>query len=150
MIFRDPKEITVKDGDGKEKTFSLSKMTAWDGLEIMSRFPGSILATAVPKISDWEIVQKLQLKIMKYVSVDVNGTLLSLSTQELIDNHCTDWEVLGRLLVAEVEYNNSFFRNGTASSFFGAIARQYLAKISEILIQSLEQSYPQGKPPSTN
>lgn len=150
MQLRDPKEITVTDGDGKEKKFFLSKMTAWDGLEIMSRFPGSILATAVPKISDWEIVQKLQLKVMKYVAVDINGTLLALTTQALIDNHCADWEVLGRLLVCEVEYNNSFFRNGTASNFLGDIARRYLVKLSEILTQSLEPLSQQEKPPSMN
>src|ERR1700691_750688 len=108
MEFREPKEITITDGEGKERTFIISKMTAWDGLEIMARFPTSIIAGSIPKLGDWEVVKHLQLQIMKYVAVPLNGKLLPLTTQALIDNHTGDWECFAKLIKAEVLYNNSF------------------------------------------
>src|SRR6202021_1134453 len=107
-MLRDPKEITVRDGKGKERTFILHQMSAWDGLEIMTRMPPNLAMLAVPKIGDWPTVQDLVLKIMKYVAVDINGKPLPLSTQALIENHTGDWECLKNLLIAEVQYNNSF------------------------------------------
>jgi len=150
MDLRDPQEITVKDGDGKEKNFILSKMPAWDGFEIMARLPSAIINGSLPKISDFDIVRELQTKIMKYVAIDLKGQITPLSTQALIDNHCGDWECFVRLLIAEVQYNNSFFRNGTALNFLKGIAHQYLAKISEMLTQYSALSSQQEKPHSTN
>lgn len=150
MDLRDPKEITVADGEGRDRKFILSKMPAWDGMEIMSRLPASIIAGALPKISDFDIIRELQIKIMKYIAVEINGKPLPLSTQALIDNHCGDWECFARLLAAEVQYNNSFFREGTALNFLKDIARQYLAKISEMLTQYSALSSQQTKQSSGN
>lgn len=151
MSLIDPKEITITDGEGKERTFHISKMPAWDGLEIMARYPTSLLtATAVPKLAEWEMIKDLQLRIMKYVAVSINGQLLPLSTQALIDNHTGDWECLARLIAEEVKYNNRFFRNGTISHFFAEAFRIALTKISETLTQSSAPSSPTAKPSSTN
>lgn len=136
MNLRDPKEITIIDGEDKERTFILSKMPAVEGLEIMARYPTSLASSAIPKIGDWGVVQDLQDKIMKYVAVEVNGRHMPLSTRALVDNHVGDWECLARLIKAEVEYNNSFFRNGTISNFLNEVVQTYLAKISGILAQS--------------
>jgi len=150
MTLRDPKEITVTDGKGTQRKFTLSLMSAWDGLEIMTRMPPNLAMLAVPKIGDWKVVQELTLKIMKYVAVDLNGNLLPLSTQALIENHTGDWECLKNLLIAEVQYNNSFFRDGTTSSFFAEAFRVAIAKISETLTASSEPSSLTEKPLSTN
>lgn len=150
MELREPLEVSVKDGDGVERKFIISKMPAWDGLEIMGRLPSAILAGSLPKLGDWDIILKLQSKIMKYVAVDINGNHLVLETQALIDNHCSDWECFRNVLWAEVQYNNSFFRNGTALDFLKDIGRQYLAKVLEMLTQYSEQLSPQNSQPSTN
>ena len=147
---RDPKEITVTDGNEKERTFTLTKMPAFEGFEIMARYPASLAASTIPKISDWQLVNELQLKIMKYVYVSINGRPVPLSTQALIDNHTGDWECLAKLIAAEVEYNNSFFRKGIISNFFAEVAQQMIQKISGILSQSSESSSPTTKQPSTN
>ena len=140
MDLRNPKEITVEDGDGKIHKFFISKMPAFEGFEIMARYPISLATSTIPKLSDWPLVADLQLKILKYVAVDMpGGKPLPLSTQALIDNHCADWEVMGRLLAAEVEYNNSFFRKGIVSNFFAEVALTIIKKISEILTQSSAQ-----------
>jgi hypothetical protein len=150
MELRDPKEITIIDGEDKERKFILSKMPAVEGLEIMARYPTSLAASAIPKIGDWGVVQDLQDKIMKYVAVDINGRPMPLSTRALVDNHVGDWECLAKLLKAEVEYNNSFFRKGTISNFLGEVVQTYLAKISEAVTQSSVPSSPTSKQSSTN
>jgi hypothetical protein len=151
MELLEPKEVTVLDGEGRERKFHVSKMPAWDGLEIMARYPASLItATAVPKLAEWEMIKDLQLKILKYVAVEINGRLLPLSTQALIDNHTGDWECLARLIAEEVKYNNRFFRNGTISHFFAEAFQIALAKISETLTPSLAPSSPTAKPASTN
>jgi hypothetical protein len=139
---RDPKEITVTDGDGKARTFTLTKMPAVEGFEIMARYPASLASSTVPKIADWPLVEGLQLKIMKYVHVDINGRLVPLSTQALIDNHAGDWECFAKLIAAEVEYNNRFFRNGSLSTFFAEVAAQTIQKISATLSRSSASSSP--------
>jgi len=150
MDLRDPKEVTITDGSGKDKKFLLSKFPAWDGLEIIARFPGAIVATALPKIADWEIVQELQYKILKYVAVSIEGKPQPLITLALIDNHVTDWQALIQLLKAEVAYNNGFFQKETISSFFENTVHQYIAKISEMLTQSSGPSSQLKKQASTN
>ncbi|OWK42468.1 hypothetical protein [Fimbriiglobus ruber] len=57
---------------------------------------------------------------------------------------------MAKLLLAEVQYNNSFFRNGTISDFFADIMRTSLAKIQEILTPSSPPSSTPNSPPSTN
>jgi hypothetical protein len=149
MELLSPKETTILDGVGKERTFFLGKWPAFDGLEIISRLPGNIATLAVPKVSDYATVKELQLKIMKYVAVSLNGRLQPLSTQALIDNHAGDWKGLGRLLIAEVEYNNGFFPHETISGFFAEAFRTALAKLSETLTTSSAQSSEKSSPLST-
>lgn len=150
MELRDPQETTITDSKGVERKFYLSTMTAWDGLEIMTRMPPNLAMLAVPKIGDWEIVKELSWKILKYVGVDINGKIIPITTQALMDNHTGDWKCLKDLLIAEVKHNNSFFRDGTISDFLSEAFQVALAKISEILTQSSGQSSPTIKPPSTN
>ncbi|HZZ80036.1 MAG TPA: hypothetical protein VFE62_16100 [Gemmataceae bacterium] len=151
MNLIEPKEISITDGEGKERKFHVSKMPAWDGLEIMARYPTSLLtATAVPKLAEWEMIKDLQFRIMKYVAVEINGQLQPLATQALIDNHTGDWECLARLIAEEVKYNNRFFRDGTISNFFAEAFRIALAKITETLTQSSAPSSPTRKPVSMN
>lgn len=148
---RDPKEILILDDDSKEHKFYLSKFTAWDGTEINMRYPTHLLsAMAIPKVSDWSIIETLQFKIMKYIAVDINGRMQRLETRALIDNHVPDATTLIQLLAEEVKYNNRFFRNGTISNFFAEAFRIALTKISGTLTESLAQSSQSTSPPSTN
>lgn len=133
------KEIVITDGEGRERKFFISKMPAVQGLEIMARYPASLVSSAIPKIDNWPIVHDLQMKIMSFVAVEINGAPVVLSTQALIDNHTGDWECYAKLLVAEVEYNNRFFRQGIISNFFSDAAKKAWAKISETFIQSSAQ-----------
>ena len=139
----EPKEIEI---DGK--TFILSKFPAIAGREIVARYTSS----ALPKLGDYKINEEIMHKIMCYVGVKLNDKAppLMLTTAALIDNHTKSWETLGKLEVAMMEYNCSFFRNGRISTFFQDVAQNIPAWISKMLMALSEQSLPTEKPSSTN
>lgn len=145
-----PKEITVTDGDGGSHNLIISKFPAVDGLEINVMYPTSLAVSAIPKLGDYRIPNELMLKIMKYVAVKIGDQVIPLETAALVNSHTGDWEGLVKTILAIMEYNNSFFRNGTASSFFAGVVQKYQAKIIEILTQSSAASSPPASPPSTN
>jgi hypothetical protein len=151
MELREPKEIIVLDDNSTERKFTLSKFPAWDGLEINERYPAHLLtALAVPRACDWEVIKQLQLKILKYVAVDINGRVQRLETIALIDNHVPDSVCLIQLLAEEVKYNNRFFRNGTIWTFLHGALIEALPKIIETFTPYLPPSSPTEKPRSTN
>ncbi|MEM8085904.1 hypothetical protein Q4R24_17360, partial [Morganella morganii] len=100
-----PKEVAVKDADGVEKTFIISRLPAITGREILAKYP---LSNA-PKIGDYEVSKDAMLKMMAYVCVPVSGEEIPLKTQALIDNHVPDGESLIRLELEMLKYNTSFF-----------------------------------------
>lgn len=98
-----PKEVAVKDADGVEKTFIISRLPAITGREILAKYP---LSNA-PKIGDYEVSKDAMLKMMAYVCVPVSGEEIPLKTQALIDNHVPDGESLIRLELEMLKYNTS-------------------------------------------
>ena len=140
-----PKEITLIDGDGKERAFILSKMNAWDGLEIMARWPTTLAMSAIPKLGDWPAMQEIIQKIMNFVAVPINGKPMRLTTVDLIKNHAGDWKCLKDVLEAEVQYNNGFFPVETISNFFAAAFQITLERISETFRSSSAPSSPTSK-----
>ncbi len=140
-----PKEIAVKTQDGAEKIFIISKFPAVQGREIIAKYPLS----AMPKLGDYEVNEATMLKLMAFVAVPMtSGDPLRLTTRALVDNHCGDWETLGRVEIAMMEYNCSFFGNGRALSFFELIALKAQALISKTLTDLSGQSSQAGKPRS--
>jgi hypothetical protein len=138
-----PKEIEI---NGKK--FIISKFSAIAGREIIAKYIPSIM----PKVGDYKVNEETMLKMMKHVGVIVDSqvTPLILSTQALIDNHVSDWEMLMKLEAALMEYNCSFFQNGRISTFFEDIAQkipQYTLKMLTVLS---ELSSKAEKQPLTN
>lgn len=148
-MLREPKEQDFVDQNGNSHTFILSKFDAISGREIISKY----LMSNLPKIGDYEVSQETMLKLMKCVAVPRPGTdlgYLPLTTHALVINHVPDWELLGHIEKAMVEYNASFFRGEKISSFFEDLAQRFIQKIFEISTQSSGQSSQQDSPPSTN
>lgn len=141
-----PKEIEIKDGEGNIKTFILSKFSAWDGRKIVALYPMSNL----PKLGDYNVSEEVAELLMTYVAVPTPNGHQRLSTRALVNNHVPDFESLLQLEMAMMEYNCSFFRNGTLSAFLERIAQTFLAKITETLTQSAQQSSQTNEQPSTN
>lgn len=145
--FIKPKEVTVKDGDGEEKTFIISKFDAVFGREVAFQYP----LTALPKVGDYLANEALMFKAMTFASaIASDGSKIPLKTKALVLNHCNDWEMLVALEKQLMEYNISFLRDGRISTFFGVLAQTFLQKISEILTPSSESSSQAEKQASMN
>lgn len=137
----EPKDITI---DGHN--YILSKFPAIAGREIITKYPLS----SVPKLGDYKVNEETMLKLMSYVGINVNGAVIKLTTQSLIDNHVPNWEVLAKIEVAMLEYNVSFFQNGLISTFLDDLAQKLPAWILKTWTALQAQSSQKEKRRSTN
>ena len=135
------KEVTVND-----KIYILSKFPAVAGREIVTQYPLS----ATPKIGDYQTNKDIMLKIMCYVGVKVHNTntTLWLKTEDLVNNHITDWETLMKIEWLMMEYNCSFFQNGKISNFLDGITEKLPKWITRTLTPLLEPLLVKTKPRS--
>lgn len=127
----EPKEILIKTQSGVEKVYIISKFPAIQGREIIAKYPLS----AMPKVGDYSVNEETMLKLMSFVAVPCESGHLRLSTKELVNNHCPDWETLARIEMAMIEYNCSFFQNGIPSAFLNRIKERIPEVASKILTQ---------------
>lgn len=146
----DAKVVTIADGYGIEKEYYISKLPAFQGRNIMYTYTLANL----PKLGSPEKSMEIAAEMMAYVAVNI-GTpaapiMQRLSNEALINNHINDWEALAKIEKEMLVYNNSFFRNGQALSFFEGLAQMVVEKIIGILTASSGQSSPPEKQPSTN
>ncbi len=142
----EPKEIEI---DGK--TFIISKLPATAGREILGKYGLS----SIPKIGDYKVNEEMMFKLLCYTAIKIkdSGTLIKLTTRELIDNHCHGEYMTETLIKLEREmfsYNFSFFQKGRVSTFFQDIAQKIPELISKTLILFSQLSSQTEKPPSTN
>lgn len=144
-----PKEVQIKDVDGIEKAFIISRLPAVTGREILAKYP---LSNA-PKIGDYEISKGAMLKMMAYVCAVADGEEIPLKTQTLIDNHVPDGESLIRLELEMLKYNTSFFGTGGNSGFLPFLISKVgssLPSVIKTLMASLQSSSAKDSPPSPN
>ena len=128
------------------RVFILSKFPAVAGREIVASYP----LTALPKIAEYKQNESIMLKLMNYVGVQINDSVIRLSSQALIDNHVGSWETLVKVEAAMMEYNCSFFQNGRVSTFLNDTARNIPRWIIKILTDSSEHLSQKEKQASTN
>jgi hypothetical protein len=138
MELLQPKEIDING-----KTYRISKFPATVGREIVAKYPVSNM----PKLGDYKVSEEVMLKLMSYVETVLPERSIRLSTQELVNNHVPDWEVLAQLEWEMLSYNCSFLTNGKSLSFFEKLAHLAEQKISEILTASLGKSSARAKQP---
>ena len=141
-----PEKFTVETSDGKKLDFILSNFPAVQGREIITQYP----MTGLPKIGDYEKNKDIMFKIMSFVAVEKSGVQIRLATEELINNHCPDWEVLAKVEFAMMEKNCSFFRNGRHFDFLENLVQMFTKKALEMWMASSEQLSPTAEQPSTN
>lgn len=133
----EPKELVLTDRAGKERTFILSKFPAIAGREIVTKYPVS----NIPKIGEYQQSEEVMLKLMAFVAVprDTGGEL-TLTTRALVDNHVGDWETLAKVEWAMLEYNCSFFGQGSNSDFLESLSKKAVTWITQTLTPLLERS----------
>lgn len=121
----EPKKIVV---DGKE--YIISKFPALAGREIILHYAKIHILQSNDTQKQLEIV----LKLMNYVAVELEGKIIRLSTQALIDNHVPSWETLAKLEAYMMQYNCSFFQNGEGLNFLKKLETFAQKKITEMLM----------------
>lgn len=137
-----PKDVSVKDIDGNEKAFVVSRFPAVAGREIVSKYPLS----ALPKLGDYAVNEETMLKAMAYVGVPtVQDEIQMLTTRALVDSHVTDFEMLMRLEAEVLGHNTSFFQQGKTSAFFAAFGKNLRGWISSTLTDLLVESLQAAK-----
>lgn len=143
-----PKNITVKDADGTEHEFVISRLPAIAGREVLAKYP----MTNMPKTGDYGQSKDAMLLMMKYVGKEMeNGEVLRLSSEALVNNHIPDGEALIRLEIETLRYNSSFFGNAGSQNFLDSLLEKLAAglpKVIETLTHSLAQSFPPDSPPT--
>jgi len=126
----EPLEFETKTLAGGTKTYVLSKFPCIPGREIISKYPLS----ALPRVGDYAVNEQTMLKLMSYVAVPTaNGSMLRLSTAELVNNHVPDWETLARIEVEMLKYNTSFFGRVEILGVLETLTKRYLVSISPML-----------------
>lgn len=142
-----PQTVAVKDRDGIEHSFVISRLPATVGREILAKYP----VANVPKLGDYGTSTEAMLLMMRYVGIERDdGSILTLKTQALIDNHVPDGEALIRLELEMLKYNTSFFGLAGNSDFVGSLLQKYLPLVIKTLMDSLPPSLLNGSQPSQN
>lgn len=142
-----PQNITIKDRDGGEHPFVISRLPATVGREILAKYP----VANVPKLGDYGTSTEAMLLMMRYVGIERDdGSVLRLTTQALIDNHVPDGEALIRLELEMLKYNTSFFGLAGNSDFVGSLLQKYLPLVIKTVTDSLPPSLLNTSPPSQN
>ena len=122
-----PKEISIEDIDGDIQKYTISRVPATVGREILANYPINL----APKVGDYKVNEKMMLKLISYVAVQLGDKQQKLETKGLIDNHCPDPLTLMRLEMAMLEYNTNFFASGKISKSLdglGQIVQQWIIK----------------------
>lgn len=136
----EPKEITIRD-----KRFIISKIPAFDGLEIVMKL------TKSPLTGNVDLALETLLKLVSFTAaVNANGQAIQLVSKDLANNHVSDWEMLKDLAEKMAEYNCSFFPKGGLSIFLKGFASNIKQNLVKTLTQFLRPLLKKAKPPSEN
>lgn len=133
-----PLEIKIKDIDGIEQTFIISRLNAMLGREVIAKYPLS----SMPKIGDYETNKDTMLKLISHTQkVLSDGTKITLNSEALINNHITDGETLMKLEYEMLKYNISFLASGSIQKLAQKIKEALPNIATRILSQSLQSSF---------
>jgi hypothetical protein len=140
----------MKDPITKEingRTYTIYEMPCTISREILTQYA---IANA-PKLGNYEDSEKLMLKVMKHVSVILDGGYEQrLTTLELINNHVPDAMTLMKLEKEVIQYSNDFLADGEILNFLGLVMKVADKKITEILTHLLDSLSIADEQPSEN
>ena len=144
MDLNEPKDFEVVSSSGKTVKVILSKIPAIAGREIVTQYP----VTGAPKIGNYEENQKLMIKLLSYVAIRSGDVQIRLSSEDLINNHLPNAEVLLRVEKEMLAYNFDFFPLGEISSSLKTITQNAPEWITKTLTDLLPQLLQAVKQPS--
>lgn len=130
-----PKTILIKNRDGVEKEFIISRLPATVAREVMAKYPLS----NIPKVGDYAVSEEVMLLMMQYVAVKVEDREIRLTTKDLVNNHVTDGIQLARLEIQMIEENTGFFGLGGSQGFLDCLIAKFSQSITPMLTRFLAQ-----------
>lgn len=137
MNFIRPKEVTIKDSEGGERTYTLSILPYPVGRKVAAIYP---VANA-PKVGNYAQSEEVMRDMFKFIQVNLeDGRLQPLSTLELIANHVPDTTTGLKLEAAMLAYNFDFFGQGGLSAFLKQFLEVRLPSIIKTLTPLLPPS----------
>lgn len=139
-----PRVVMIKNRDGVEKAFTISRLPATVAREVIAKYPLS----NIPKLGDYATSEEVMKKLMSYVAVDLNGREQRLNTQALIDNHVDDGIQLMKLEVEMIDENTGFFGLGGQRGFLDCLLEKLLLSITPMLTPLLDQLSAPASPDS--
>lgn len=133
-----PKEVTIADMDGNERTYVLSRFPYYLGRKMAAMYSISNL----PKIGEYNMSEQAAAELMSCVAVVVEGRdePLRLTTRALVENHVPDTITGLKIEWMMMRYNFNFFQNGSLSESLNRLAREHLPSIIQTLTASLPPS----------
>lgn len=143
----DPILVTVTDADRQEHEFHVGKMPALVAREVLAKYAGS----AIPKAGEYQASHEAATKMLRYVAKEIDGQMVPLKTEALINNHVPDGEALIRLEIACLRRSTSFFPLAGSQNLMASLLDKLEAiapKIMSTLMDSLQQSSAQDSPAS--
>lgn len=136
----EPKEITIRN-----KKFIISKIPAFDGIEIIMNL------TKSPLTKDVSLALDTILKLVSFTAAfDANGNKIMLTSKDLANNHVSDWEMLRDLALGMAEYNCSFFPKGGLLNSWKESVKSTKHNFALMLTSLLQRLSVAEKPPSKN
>lgn len=118
--------------DGEELEYTISRIPAVYAREIITQYPSS----AMPKMGNYEVNEKLMVKLMSYVAVKKGDQEIKLGNKDLINNHVPDFDVLAKIEFEMLQYNSNFFSIGKISKGLSGLAESLKPLITQILKDS--------------
>lgn len=94
-----PIDIEVLDQEGNLKTFTISRLPALVGREVMAKY----ISGNTPKIGEYDVSEEAMLLLFKYIEADG----IRLVNKDLINNHVSDATQLITLEFKMLQYNSS-------------------------------------------
>lgn len=141
-----PRVVMIKNRDGVEKAFTISRLPATVAREVIAKYPLS----NIPKLGDYQTSEEVMKKLMCYVAVDLDGREQRLTTAALIDNHVDDGIQLMKLEIEMIEENTGFFGLGGQRGFLDCLLEKSLLSITPMLTPLLDQLSAQASPDSSS
>lgn len=137
------KKITI---DGRE--FVISKLPAVTGREILFKYTagGKNILTG----GDYQVSENVMKKLLSYTGVYIDGRLIELKSEELINNHVKSAITLLKLEKEMMSYNFDFFTPEKISTFFQKFSQLADKESMKILTALWERLLNKEEQPSTN
>lgn len=126
-----PLETEVLDQEGNIKTFTISRLPALVGREVMAKY----ISGNSPKIGEYQVSEEAMLLLFQYIEHDG----IRLVNKDLINNHVDDATQLITLEFRMLQYNSSLLGGAGNKNILDVLIDKLMARLLPHLGNMTEQ-----------